>query len=94
MNPDNLVTPNIAKKAVDINRMYDRVFCPELPLYNGHSGNVQCHINMGPAKPPQRKARLPHYDHKKMVVLQEKFDQLEKLNVLGKPEERELWLRT
>ena len=87
VNPDNLVSSKFAQKAMEINKMYDRVFCPELPMYNGHSGNVQCHINMGPAKPPQRKARLPHYDHKKMVVLQEKFDELESMGVLGKPEE-------
>ena len=40
---------------------------------------------MGPSKPPQRKARLPHYEHGKMVLLQEKFDNLEDLGVLGKP---------
>ena len=90
INPGNLVSAEAARKAVDINRMYDRVFCPELPLYNGHSGNVQCHINMGPSKPPQRKARLPHYEHKKMVILQEKFDELERLGVLGKPEEEDV----
>ena len=38
--------------ATDVNIMYDRVFCPELPLYNDHSGNIQCHINIGQAKPP------------------------------------------
>ena len=90
INPDNLVPVDIAQRAKDISRMYDRVFSPELPLYNGHSGNVQCHINMGPSKPPQRKARLPHYEHGKMVLLQEKFDNLEELGVLGKPEEEDV----
>lgn len=27
---------------------------------------IQCHINMGQAKPPKRKGRLPSYDHKKI----------------------------
>ena len=87
INPDNLVSSASAKKAADINRMYDQVFCPDLPLYNGHSGRVECHINMGPVKPPQRKGRLPYYDHKKMVLLQEHFDDLERQGVLRKPEE-------
>ena len=90
INPDNLVSGDVAERVVEINRMYDRVFSPELPLYNGRSGNIQCHINMGPAKPPQRKARLPHYDHKKMVLLQQEFDKLEGLRVLGKPEEEDV----
>ena len=67
--------------------MYDRVFRPEISVYNGHSGNVQCHINMGPVQPPQRKARLPHYDHEKMVILQNECDKLEGQSVLVKPEE-------
>ena len=74
INPDNLVSLAISKKVADINRMYDRVFSPDLPLYNGHSGRVECHINMGPVKPPQRKGRLPHYDRKRMILLQEHFD--------------------
>ncbi len=42
---------------------------------------------MGPVKPPQRKARLPHYDHEKMVLLQQYFDDLEDQGVFVKPEE-------
>ena len=87
INPDNLVSSDITNQIRNINKMYDHVFCSELPLYNGRSGKVQCHINMGPVKPPQRKARLPHYDHQKMVLLQEKFDDLERQGVLRKPEE-------
>ncbi len=87
INPDNLVSADASKRAAEINRMYDQVFCPDLPLYNGHSGRVECKINMGPVKPPQRKGRLPHYDHKKMVLLQEHFDELERQGVLCKPEE-------
>ena len=87
INPDGLVSSDVSAKVMDIHRMYDQVFCPDLPLYNGHSGRVECHINMGPVKPPQRKGRLPYYDHKKLVLLQEKFDVLEKQSVLRKPEE-------
>ncbi len=87
INPDGFVSPDVAERAANINRMYDKVFCPDLPLYNGHSGRVECHINMGTVKPPQRKGRLPSYDHKKLVLLQEKFDDLERQGVLRKPEE-------
>ena len=56
INLDNLVSHEISKKVADINGMYDRVFSPDLPLYNGHSVYVECHINMGPVKPSQQKS--------------------------------------
>ena len=87
INPDKLVSPHAVKLVQDVHRMYDRVFRPDISVYNGHSGNIQCHINMGPVKPPQRKARLPHYDNAKMVHLQQYFDNLEKQGVCIKPEE-------
>ena len=87
IDPSNLVTPMCVQSVREIHRMYDRVFRPDISVYNGHSGNIQCHINMGPVQPPQRKARLPQYDHAKMVILQQKFDELERQNILVKPEE-------
>ena len=87
IDPGNLVSPRVVKSVRDIHRMYDKVFRPEISVYNGHSGNIQCHINMGPNQPPQRKARLPQYDHTKMVVLQQKFDALEDQSIMVKPEE-------
>ena len=41
---------------------------------------------MGPVQPPQRKGRLPLYNHKNLVEQQNKFDELEALGVFKKPE--------
>ena len=67
--------------------MYNHVFNPSIPKYNGNSGNIMGRINIGSITPPQRKARTPYYDHDKLVLLQEKFDQLESLGVFAKPED-------
>ena len=37
--------------------------------------------------PPQRKGRLPLYNKDKLDILQSKFDELEELGVLKKPED-------
>ena len=42
---------------------------------------------MGPVEPPQRKDRLPQYPRNKLVDLQNKFDELEKLGVFKRPED-------
>ena len=42
---------------------------------------------MGPVEPPQRKGRLPQYAPNKLVDLQNKFDELEKLGVFKRPED-------
>ena len=42
-------------------------------------------MNTGPVKPPQRNGRLPQYARNKLVDLQNKFDELEKLGVFKRP---------
>ena len=42
---------------------------------------------MGPVEPPQRKVSLPQYTRNKLVDLQNKFDELEKLGVFKRPED-------
>ena len=87
IDPDNIVPEAIRQQAREINSMYDRVFCPSIPKYNGKSGNICGNVNMGPVLPPQRKARLPQYSHKRMVALQAKIDELEAEGVFAKPDE-------
>ena len=87
VNPDGLVAPEIVSRVNELNRSYDKVFDPAIPCYNGYSGNVKGHINMGTAVPPQRKGRTPQYNHEKLTLLQEKFDQLEASGVFAKPED-------
>ena len=54
-------------------------------MYNGHSGNKQGVVNMGPTN-PSKERRLPHYPHDKLVELQQKCDNLESLGILKRPE--------
>ena len=42
---------------------------------------------MGPVHPPQRKGRMPGYNHDKLVKLQTKFDEFEAKGVFAKPED-------
>ena len=89
VNPDNLLSPTCQDKFIDINKAYDNVFNPKVPLYNGHSGNIQSIVNMGPTLPPQRKGRLPHYNPERLHELQQKCDDLEAMGILAKPEDVE-----
>ena len=87
VDPDSIVTAAIKQQACDINRTYDKVFNPSIPLYNGRSGSICGNVNMGKVLPPQRKARLPQYNHERMNVLQKCMDELEDVGVLAKPED-------
>ena len=42
---------------------------------------------MGPVEPPQRKGRLPQYARNQLLELQHKFDELEALGVVRRPED-------
>ena len=61
VNPDGLLSLECHQKFGDLNREYDKVFNPQVPRYNGKSGNIQGLVNMDPVLPPHRKGRLPHY---------------------------------
>lgn len=87
VDPDNILPADLRIKFDDLNRKYDHVFDPIISKYNGYSGNIEGNVNMGKALPPQRKARMPHYNREKLVQLQEKFDELEQVGVFAKPED-------
>ena len=53
---------------------------------NSAVGPFEAKVNMSPVEPPQRKSRLPQYARNKLVDLQNKFDELEKLGVCKRPE--------
>ena len=87
VNPDGFLSLECHQKFVDLNREYDRVFNPQVPHYNGKSGDIQGVVNMGPVLPPQRKGRLPHYGPDRLRELQNKCDELEAQGILAKPEQ-------
>ena len=55
--------------------------------YNGKSGNIKFDVNFETTLPPPTKGRLPTYNSENLRLLQEKFDELESLGVLVKPED-------
>ena len=87
IDPDGMLPVKTRQRFADINRQYDHVFDPNIPLYNGASGKVEGVVNIGPTKPPQRKGRLPSYNRERMLELQNKFNELETAGVLSKPED-------
>ena len=87
VDPDGILSPSVRDAFTALHRSYSNVFDPAISKYNGFSGSIEGHVNMGPVLPPQRKGRLPTYNREKMVELQAKFDELEKAGVFLKPED-------
>ena len=86
-DPHNITPVAYKGKFEHINKEFSHVFSSKIPGYNGSSGHVKAVVNMGPVMPPQRKGRLPLYNKDKLNILQDKFDELEALGVLKKPED-------
>ena len=86
-DPHNITPREYKNKFENINQEFSHVFSSKIPGYNGTSGHVKAVVNMGPVMPPQRKGRLPLYNKDKLDILQSKFDELEELGVLKKPED-------
>jgi len=87
IDPHNITPDDIKFKFKCLNKEFSHVFTSKFSGYNGASGHVKAVVNMGPAMPPQRKGRLPLYNKDKLDILQGKFDELEELGVLKKPED-------
>lgn len=87
VDPDNILPPDIKAEFEALHSQYDDVFRPGVSKYNGASGNIEAHVNMGPVLPPQRKGRMPSYSQDKLLELQTKFDELEAEGVFAKPEQ-------
>jgi hypothetical protein len=86
VNPEGVLDDQSANRFLNLHHDFRRVFEPSLTGYNGKSGKVEAIVNMGPVQPPQRKGRVPQYSRDKLVELQAKFDELERLGVFLKPE--------
>jgi len=87
IDPDNIMSPEYKQMFQGQLLEYDEVFNPKFPGYNGSFGPIFARVNMGPVQPPQRKGRLPLYNHKNLVEQQIKFDELEALGVFKKTED-------
>ena len=71
----------------DVHQRFDHVFSPSFPGYNGRAGPLKATVNVSEALPPQRKGRVPQYSRDKLQLLQDHFDELERLGVFRKPED-------
>ena len=87
LDPDSTLPQNVRANFQSLLQEYDSIFDPQFPGYNGSAGPYQAKVNMGPIEPPQWKGRLPQYARDKLVELQDKFDQLEQLDVFQRPED-------
>ena len=87
LDPDNILPNKMRSEFQDLLQTYDDVFDPSITGYNGDVGPFEAVVNMGPVQPPQRKGRLPQYNHNKLVELQKKFDELESQGVFQRPED-------
>ena len=87
IDPDGLLSNDMKEKFRNLVSSYDSVFDPNFKGYNGAVGPLEAKVNMGPVQPPQRKGRLPQYSKSQLDVLQNKFDELEKIGVFKRPED-------
>lgn len=53
--------------------LFDDVFDPNIPRYNGACGPTTAVVNMGTVRPPYYKGRQPQYGREKGIKLQEKI---------------------
>ena len=86
IDPDNILPQQDKALLREITRRFPSVFKPDFKGYNGAMGPFQAVVNIGPSLPPQRKGRVPQYSRDKLVLLQEKLDQLEEAGIIAKPE--------
>ena len=87
VDPNNLLQRDMQSSFRSLPSDFDSVFNPMIQGYNGAVGPLEARVNMGPVEPPQRKGRLPQYARSKLMDLQNKCDELEKLGVFKRPED-------
>ena len=87
VDPDNMFTVAVKHEFSHTPEKYAEVFQTDIPGYNGSSGPIESVVNMGSVQPPQRKGRVPQNSHDTMILLQEKFDELQSKGVFKRPEE-------
>ena len=87
LDPSNQLTSEERNAFSSLHQQYDVVFDPKIGVYNDYSGPVRAHVNIGPAKPPPRKTKIPSYNTETLQELQKEFDELEESGIIGIPEE-------
>ena len=87
VDPDNILSKDERDSFCSINDQFDNTFSPNFGVYNNKSGFFRARLNIGPVEPPPMKGKLPLYGQNDFQTLQNMADELERLGVLGKPED-------
>lgn len=87
VDPDNMLCDNQKAAFRNLLIKFDDVFNPNFKGYNGAVGTLEAKVNIDPVQPPQRKGRVPQYSKNQLDTLQQKFDELENIGVLKRPED-------
>ena len=86
IDPDGMLSADERSSFRSIVQEYDDVFDPNYRGYNGNVGPFEAAVNLRPVEPRQRKGHLPQYARNQLVELQNKFDELESVEVFVRPE--------
>lgn len=86
VDPGNQLCVNDVDRFRCLNLKFDKVFDPNYTGYNDFSGHIRAKVHLISAPPPPQKARIPFYDQKNLVLLQQHSDELEENGVLVTPE--------
>ena len=87
IDPHGLLSDSVRAEFAATIAQYDSVFEPVFPGYNGAVGDIHGTVNIGAVQPPQRRGHLHQYNRQRLSELQSKFDELEALGVVRKPED-------
>ena len=93
VDPNNILNNDEKEAFCSINRQFDNSFSPNFGVYNDRSGYFRAKLNIGPCEPPPVKGKLPLYGQNDFQHLQDLFDQLESLGVVGKPEDHNVTVK-
>ena len=87
IDPDRVMTKEWRKKFLDLCYEFKDIINYRPGRYNGYYGDVNNTIDFASVPPPTNKVYMPKYSDKMNQILAQKMDQLEKWQVLVKPEQ-------
>ena len=87
IDPQNKLSPEEYKPFFDIHNRFRSVFDPKFETYNDKSGVIKATVDLSHILPPPRKGPVPSYNSETLKILQDKFNELESLGILARPED-------
>ena len=88
IDPDRTLSQATRDSFRTINQDFQTVFKPDLPKYNGIFGRLEAVINVPDTMPASaRMKEVPWYPRKRLLELQEKFDELDRKGAIVRPQD-------